>query len=82
MPTLKDHGGRLESVEVLFFDILGTMLDWHGTVARALKRQGDRLLPEGCSHSLTVSATCPSKNFGLQKLWIGGYLQGSGETDI
>jgi hypothetical protein len=49
-PSLKDNSSRLESVEVLFFDILGTMLDWYGTVTRALKRQADRFLPEGSFH--------------------------------
>ncbi|KAJ7457262.1 HAD-like domain-containing protein [Mycena galericulata] len=35
----------LTKVEVLFFDLDGTVLDWQGTVAEELRRQGNKLFP-------------------------------------
>jgi hypothetical protein len=37
---------NLTKVEVLFFDLDGAILDWEGTVAKELRRQGDRYFPE------------------------------------
>lgn len=41
-----DDDSSLTKVEVLFFDLDGTVLDWQGTVAEELRRLGQKHFPD------------------------------------
>jgi len=46
MTSPYDDDSSLTKVEVLFFDLDGTVLNWHGTVSEELRRLGNKHFPE------------------------------------
>ena len=47
----------MDNVEVLLFDVFGTVVDWYGTIKAELARTGENFGPSGMSLSADV-ITC------------------------
>ena len=76
-----------EKVKVLFFDLMGTCLDWHSSIVRALPAN-NLLLPSSCDLQVEQEHLTPQSQFALR--WRQGFFdeiharfeRGEGQEDI